>query len=104
MSDFDELLAVLDLRRVADDRFIGSHPSKNPMRTFGGLLVAQSFVASTRTLTREELPPSALSVHFINGVTPPRTSNSMWCGCATSGGSPTGASTRYRTARCCLRR
>ncbi|ETZ98240.1 thioesterase-like superfamily protein [Mycobacterium kansasii 824] len=67
MSDFDELLAVLDLRRVADDRFIGSHPSKNPMRTFGGLLVAQSFVASTRTLTREELPPSALSVHFING-------------------------------------
>ncbi|KZS85167.1 acyl-CoA thioesterase II [Mycobacterium persicum] len=67
MSDFDELLAVLDLHRVADDRFIGSHPSKNPMRTFGGLLVAQSFVASTRTLTREELPPSALSVHFING-------------------------------------
>ncbi|KZS63737.1 acyl-CoA thioesterase II [Mycobacterium kansasii] len=67
MSDFDELLAVLDLHRVADDRFIGSHPSKNPMRTFGGLLVAQSFVASTRTLTRDGLPPSALSVHFING-------------------------------------
>ncbi len=67
MSDFDELLAVLDLNRVADDRFIGSHPSKNPMRTFGGLLVAQSFVASTRTLIRGNLPPSALSVHFING-------------------------------------
>lgn len=67
MSDFDELLAVLDLDRVADDRFIGSHPSKNPMRTFGGLLVAQSFVASTRTLVRANLPPSALSVHFING-------------------------------------
>ncbi len=67
MSDFDELLAVLDLRRVADDRFIGSHPSKNPMRTFGGLLVAQSFIASTRTLIRQHLPPSALSVHFING-------------------------------------
>lgn len=67
MSDFAELLAVLDLNRVAEDRFIGSHPSKNPMRTFGGLLVAQSFVASTRTLTRDGLPPSALSVHFING-------------------------------------
>lgn len=66
MTDFDELLAVLDLERVADDRFIGTHPSKNPMRTFGGLLVAQSFVASTRTLTRD-LPPSAVSVHFING-------------------------------------
>lgn len=37
------------------------------MRTFGGLLMAQSFVASTRTLTRDDLPPSALSVHFING-------------------------------------
>lgn len=67
MSDFDELLEVLDLTRVGDDRFIGSHPSKNPMRTFGGLLMAQSFVASSRTLTRGDLPPSAMSVHFVNG-------------------------------------
>jgi acyl-CoA thioesterase II len=66
-SDFDELLAVLDLNHVADDRFIGSHPSKNPLRTFGGQLMAQSFVASSRTLIRDDLPPSALSVHFING-------------------------------------
>ncbi|BDB42885.1 acyl-CoA thioesterase II [Mycobacterium kiyosense] len=66
LSDFDELLAVLDLDRVTDDRFVGSHPSKNPMRTFGGLLVAQSFVASTRTLARD-LPPGAVSVHFVNG-------------------------------------
>jgi acyl-CoA thioesterase II len=67
LSDFDELLEVLDLNRIADDLFIGSHPSKNPMRTFGGQLMAQSFVASSRTLLREDLPPSALSVHFING-------------------------------------
>ncbi|MHA7652294.1 acyl-CoA thioesterase domain-containing protein [Mycobacterium sp. ML4] len=66
MTDFEELVAVLDLSRVADDRFVGSHPSKNPMRTFGGLLVAQSFVAGTRTLKRD-LPPAAVSVHFING-------------------------------------
>jgi acyl-CoA thioesterase II len=65
--DFEELLAVLDLNRVAEDLFIGSHPSKNPMRTFGGQLMSQSFVASSRTLTRDDLPPSALSVHFING-------------------------------------
>ena len=64
---FDELMAVLDLNRLADDLFVGSHPSKNPMRTFGGQLMAQSFVASSRTLTRDDLPPSALSVHFING-------------------------------------
>jgi len=66
-SDFEELLAVLDLNRVSDQLFIGSHPSKNPMRTFGGQLMAQSFVASSRTLIRDDLPPSALSVHFING-------------------------------------
>ncbi|MFV0494166.1 acyl-CoA thioesterase [Mycobacterium sp.] len=71
MSDFQELLAVLDLSRTADDRFIGSHPSKNPLRTFGGLLMAQSFVASGRTLLRD-LPPSALSVHFVNGGNPSR--------------------------------
>jgi acyl-CoA thioesterase-2 len=66
-SDFEQLLAVLDLNPVADDLFVGAHPSKNPMRTFGGQLMAQSFVASTRTLARDDLPPSALSVHFING-------------------------------------
>jgi acyl-CoA thioesterase-2 len=65
--DFEELLAVLDLNRIAEDHFVGSHPSKNPMRTFGGQLMSQSFVASSRTLTRDDLPPSALSVHFING-------------------------------------
>ena len=68
-SDFDELLAVLDLNEVADDFFVGSHPSKNPMRTFGGQLMAQSFVAASRTRTRD-LPPNALSVHFINGGDP----------------------------------
>jgi acyl-CoA thioesterase II len=66
LSDFDQLLAVLDLNRLADDLFMGSHPSKNPMRTFGGQLMAQSFVASSRTLN-QDLPPSALSVHFVNG-------------------------------------
>jgi acyl-CoA thioesterase II len=65
--DFDELLAILDLNRVAADLFVGTHPSKNPMRTFGGQLMAQSFVASSRTLVQENLPPSALSVHFVNG-------------------------------------
>ncbi|OBJ04496.1 acyl-CoA thioesterase II [Mycobacterium alsense] len=66
-SDFEELLAILDLERVAEHRFVGTHPSKNPMRTFGGQLMAQSLVASSRTLKADELPPSALSVHFING-------------------------------------
>ncbi len=66
MSDLDELMAVLDLHHLGDDIFIGSHPSKNPPRTFGGLLLAQSFVAGSRTLTRD-LPPNAFSMHFING-------------------------------------
>jgi acyl-CoA thioesterase-2 len=66
VSDFDELMDVLDVNRIADDLFMGSHPSKNPMRTFGGQLMAQSFVASSRTLPRE-ITPSALSVHFVNG-------------------------------------
>ena len=51
--DFQELLAVLDLNRVYDNTFTGSHPSKNPPRTFGGQMMAQAFVAASRTLTRE---------------------------------------------------
>ncbi len=48
--DLSELLAVLDLRRVGDDVFTGAHPSKNPIRTFGGQMMAQAFVAASRTL------------------------------------------------------
>ena len=66
MSDFDELMTVLDLHQKGDDVFVGTHPSKNPPRTFGGLMMAQSFVAAARTRTRD-LPPNSLSAHFING-------------------------------------
>jgi acyl-CoA thioesterase-2 len=66
VSDFDELIEVLDLHHEGDDVFVGSHPSKNPPRTFGGLMMAQSFVAASRTRARN-LPPNALSAHFING-------------------------------------
>ena len=68
-ADFDELLAVLDLKQIADDTFVGSHPSKNPVRTFGGQMVAQAFVAGGRTVS-EKLPPSSVSAHFIAGGDP----------------------------------
>src|SRR3954449_4608156 len=68
-ADFDELLAVLDLKQTADDTFVGSHPSKNPVRTFGGQMLAQSFVAASRTVS-EKLPPSSISAHFIAGGDP----------------------------------
>lgn len=72
-SDLDELLAVLDLRTAdpgdAPDTFFGVHPSRNPVRTFGGQMMAQAFVAGSRTVS-PKLPPSALSVHFIAGGDP----------------------------------
>ena len=67
--DFKELLAILDLSREDDDLFIGSHPSKNPIRTFGGQMMAQAFVAASRSL-KFDVPPSAMSVHFIAGGDP----------------------------------
>lgn len=68
-ADFDELLEILDLRQIADDIYLGSHPSKNPVRTFGGQMMAQSFVAAGRSL-KHPTPPSALSAHFIAGGDP----------------------------------
>lgn len=68
-ADFDELLEILDLRQIADDIYLGSHPSKNPVRTFGGQMMAQSFVAAGRSLAHPT-PPSALSAHFIAGGDP----------------------------------
>ncbi|NVN50913.1 acyl-CoA thioesterase II [Mycolicibacterium hippocampi] len=69
MSDFDELLAILQLDRLDDSLFLGTHPSKNPIRTFGGQMMAQAFVAAGRSLDNP-LPPSAMSVHFIAGGDP----------------------------------
>jgi acyl-CoA thioesterase II len=68
-SDFEQLLAVLDLKQVGDQTFCGSHPSKNPPRTFGGQLMAQALVAGSRALLHH-LPPAALTVHFIAGGDP----------------------------------
>jgi acyl-CoA thioesterase-2 len=68
-ADFEELLGILELNRLDDDTFIGSHPSKNPVRTFGGQMMAQSLVAASRTVPAK-LPPSAISVHFIAGGDP----------------------------------
>ena len=60
---------MLDPNRVDDNTFVGSHPSKNPPRTFGGQMMAQAFVAASRTLTRD-CPPGAISAHFIAGGDP----------------------------------
>lgn len=68
-SDLDELLAILELSPLGDAVFAGRHPRKNPIRTFGGQLMAQAFTAASRTLVHD-LPPSALSVHFIAGGDP----------------------------------
>ena len=68
-SDLDELLAILQLSPIGDDVFAGRHPRKNPIRTFGGQLMAQAFMAATRTLDHD-LPPTALSAHFIAGGDP----------------------------------
>lgn len=68
-SDFEELLAILHLTPLGEDVFTGRHPRKNPVRTFGGQLMAQAFTAASRTLDHD-LPPSALSVHFIAGGDP----------------------------------
>jgi acyl-CoA thioesterase II len=68
-SDFEQLLAVLDLKQVDDDVFLGSHPSKNPPRTFGGQMMAQALVAGSRALVHQT-PPAALQAQFIAGGDP----------------------------------
>ncbi len=68
-SDLEDLLGILELSPIADDVYAGVHPRKNPIRTFGGQMMAQSFVAATRTL-RHDLPPTAMSMHFIAGGDP----------------------------------
>ncbi len=68
-AHLEELLTVLDLSPAGTDAFTGGHPSRNPVRTFGGQMMAQAFVAASRTVS-EKLPPSTLSMHFIAGGDP----------------------------------
>ena len=68
-SDFEQLLATLELGNLGDDTFVGSHPSKTPIRTYGGQLMSQAVVSASRTVTRD-LPIAALQMHFINGGDP----------------------------------
>ena len=69
-SDLEDLLGILpELSPIADDVFAGAHLRKNPIRTFGGQMMAQSFVAASRTLPHD-LPPTAMSTHFIAGGDP----------------------------------
>jgi len=68
-SDFEQLLAILELERVDELTFLGSHPTKNPGRTYGGQLMAQALIAGSQVLTHK-VPPAALQVHFIAGGDP----------------------------------
>jgi len=68
-TDFEQLLAILDLERVDELTFLGSHPTKNPGRTYGGQLMAQALIAGSQVLTHK-VPPAALQVHFIAGGDP----------------------------------
>jgi acyl-CoA thioesterase II len=68
-SDFEQLLAILDLERVDELTFLGSHPTKNPGRTYGGQLMAQALIAGSQVLTYK-VPPAALQVQFIAGGDP----------------------------------
>jgi acyl-CoA thioesterase-2 len=68
-SDLEQLLAVLDLEQVDNNTYLGSHPVKNPPRTFGGQMMAQALVAGSRALVHQ-CPPAALQAHFIAGGDP----------------------------------
>jgi acyl-CoA thioesterase II len=68
-SDFEQLLTILDLERADELTFLGSHPTKNPGRTYGGQLMAQALIAGGQVLAHK-VPLAALQVHFIAGGDP----------------------------------
>jgi acyl-CoA thioesterase II len=57
----DELLDLLDLRKLSDTTFEGTSPSVGPQRVFGGQVAGQALVAAGRTVTPER------KVHSLHG-------------------------------------
>ncbi len=65
----DALVALLDLRPLADDRFEGVSPPVGPQRVFGGQVAAQALVAAGRTVDPSR-PVHSLHGYFVRGGDP----------------------------------
>lgn len=61
MAAIDDLLGILDLETLGDDRFRGNSPPYGWQRVFGGQVVAQSVVAADRTVVAER------TMHSLHG-------------------------------------
>ncbi|WP_433223782.1 acyl-CoA thioesterase [Dactylosporangium sp. CS-047395] len=57
----DDLVRLLDLEALGDDRFKGISPPDGPQRVYGGQVAAQALVAAGRTVDRER------TVHSLHG-------------------------------------
>jgi acyl-CoA thioesterase-2 len=57
----DELVRLLDLEALGDDRFLGISPPDGPQRVFGGQVAGQALVAAGRTVERDR------HVHSLHG-------------------------------------
>jgi len=59
-----DLVALLDLRRLDEDRFEGVNPLTGPERLFGGQVLSQALRAAAATVAPER-PPHSLHAYFI---------------------------------------
>lgn len=59
-----ELVALLDLENLGEDRFRGHSPTSAGRHLYGGQVVAQALVAATRTVPAER-PPHSLHAYFV---------------------------------------
>ncbi|MEV6928580.1 acyl-CoA thioesterase II [Dactylosporangium sp. NPDC051485] len=57
----DELVRLLDLEALGDDRFLGISPPVGPQRVFGGQVAGQALVAAARTVDPDR------RVHSLHG-------------------------------------
>jgi acyl-CoA thioesterase II len=60
----DELVALLDLEQLEDNRFQGRQPDTALQRVFGGQVASQGLVAAARTVARER-PVHSLHAYFL---------------------------------------
>jgi acyl-CoA thioesterase-2 len=61
----DELLDLLDLRKLSDTGYEGRSPTVGPLRVFGGQVAAQALVAAGRTVSDPERRVHSLHGYFV---------------------------------------
>ena len=69
MDHIDQVLDLLQVKRIGPDVFVGENPATHLQRVFGGQVMGQSLAAMYRTMAEDRLAHSLMGYFLRAGST-----------------------------------